>query len=439
MKKVIIFAIISLVILIFAFTSFNENIEANSDNQTYLEIVQIKTIDDFGTWKVDFSEPVKIDDNMYNNISIIEVNGNNVPIEIKYANYENTSILIKVKENKIETEIEYILSINQIESVNKNKLKTPFSKNFKLSRKPITILSLNKVNDYEWEAKFDQEVLIGSKTNENIKIYNSNKKLINKEIVYKDDNKDTLIIKINKDQLRINEEYTISISESINNKWDSILSNRTKEKFKVDKIEIDEELGLGKVETQRVSNDRDYEWYIDQLDTGDNYKNNGGLTTALMAAKWAIKDKEFTVDDARRLYYPGGDKWDIYTIEGYLNSNKIETKLIEELTITTLKKLIEDGNIAILNVDCKKIPFNSNDNNVVNRFDNTLKENFIVVKGYRVVDGKLYFEIYDPYSLGRKYKNGLVKGRDRYYSGESLISAYNALEGKGIIVMNSSK
>lgn len=437
MKKVVIFIIISLMLLIYTVINVSENAEVDSDNQTYLEITQIRTIDDFGTWKVDFSEPVKIDENMYNNISMIEVNGNNMPIEIKYANYDNTSILVKVKENKIETEIEYMLSINQIESVNKNKLKTPFSKNFKLSRKPITILSLNKINDYEWEVKFDQEVLIGSKTNEKIKVYNSNKKSINKEIVYKDNNKDTLIIKINKDQLRINEEYTIAISESINNKWDSILSNRVKEKFKVDKIEINQELGLGKVETQRVSNDRDYEWYIDQLDTGDNYKNNGGLTVALMAAQWASKDKKFTVEDARRLYYPGGDKWDIYTVEGYLNSNKISTETIEDLTVISLRNIIEDGNIVVLNVDCKKLPFNSNDNNVVNRFDNTLKENFIIVKGYRVVDEKLYFEVYDPYSLGRKYKNGMIKGKDRYYSSEALIGAYNALETKGIVVKNN--
>ena len=46
---------------------------------------------------------------------------------------------------------------------------------------------------------------------------------------------------------------------------------------------------------------------------------------------------------------------------------------------------------------------------------------FIVVKGYRQVDGELYFEVYDPYGFGRTYNDG--KGKDRYYRSEDIYEA----------------
>jgi hypothetical protein len=48
---------------------------------------------------------------------------------------------------------------------------------------------------------------------------------------------------------------------------------------------------------------------------------------------------------------------------------------------------------------------------------------FIVVKGYKVVDGKVFFETYDPYSLSRSYVTGGLKGKDRYYSSANLATA----------------
>jgi hypothetical protein len=45
---------------------------------------------------------------------------------------------------------------------------------------------------------------------------------------------------------------------------------------------------------------------------------------------------------------------------------------------------------------------------------------FIVLKGFRLVDGNLFFEAYDPYSLGNTYTDQSFKGKNRYYRAEDI-------------------
>ena len=50
-------------------------------------------------------------------------------------------------------------------------------------------------------------------------------------------------------------------------------------------------------------------------------------------------------------------------------------------------------------------------------------QHFVIIKGYKVVDDKLYFEIYDPNSWDTRYIDGTPVGMDRYYLADELVEA----------------
>jgi hypothetical protein len=56
-------------------------------------------------------------------------------------------------------------------------------------------------------------------------------------------------------------------------------------------------------------NNRDYNWYVDQFNTGPFSNNNCGPSVAVMSLKWLNKDFKASVIKAREKYYPNGDWW----------------------------------------------------------------------------------------------------------------------------------
>jgi len=185
--------------------------------------------------------------------------------------------------------------------------------------------------------------------------------------------------------------------------------------------------GLGKNLKSERSNNVDYEWYIDQTTTGTYGDTNCGPACATMALKWADQNFNKTTEDARNAYsYVSAELygWYFYTMLFYLSDNHAIFKKVYFLDADNLKSKIDDGNIAILAPDMRFIR-SSNLNNPEWRIDAfwAIKNHFIIVKGYKIVDETLWFEVYDPYSKGLKYKDGTLKGRDRYYRGEDITQA----------------
>ncbi|WP_315070870.1 C39 family peptidase [uncultured Clostridium sp.] len=180
--------------------------------------------------------------------------------------------------------------------------------------------------------------------------------------------------------------------------------------------------GLGKNQTEYISNDRPYNWYIDQGDTGYASDNNCGPSSVTMALQWRDEDFDKTAADARDTYPKDGGWWYTDDVKNYLRLNGAkysENRLSEKL----LKNTLSQGNIAILCIDTTYIPYNSNSEQRVGRFYNYKGGHFIVVKGYRVVDGKTYFETYDSNNWGERYNDDQEKGKNRYYLSKDLMNA----------------
>jgi hypothetical protein len=184
--------------------------------------------------------------------------------------------------------------------------------------------------------------------------------------------------------------------------------------------------GLGKSVSSETSNDVDYEWYIDQSHSGAHSLVNCGPASVTMAIKWFDKSFAKTAEDARDMYHPGGGWWYTNNIIDYLNEHSVTNRTIVLDQISRLKTEIDEGNIVILCLDMFFVDKFKDPEYHINKFYHTNGPgwgHFIVVKGYKVVDGVVLYETYDPYSFDNSYLSGGLKGKDRYYSAANLDAA----------------
>lgn len=192
--------------------------------------------------------------------------------------------------------------------------------------------------------------------------------------------------------------------------------------------------GLGNKITIAVENNRSYNWYFDQGFSGKWSENNCGPAVATMAIKWNNESFKEEVIDARYKIKETGEWWSTNDIKEYLREYNVSYK---ETLITQhdgLIEMIENGSIGILCIDPRVLPYNNKKEDRTGLFYKPGEGHFIIVKGYKIVDDKLYYQCYDPASWGVKYSDGTLKGVDRYYLSTDL---YKAMEKRwnGVILV----
>jgi len=71
-------------------------------------------------------------------------------------------------------------------------------------------------------------------------------------------------------------------------------------------------------------------------------------------------------------------------------------------------------------------------------YNNNVGGHFIILKGYKLVDHELFFEVYDSNSFGTVYNDRSLKGKDRYYRFSDLDKATSIWWDYAIIVSRES-
>jgi len=198
--------------------------------------------------------------------------------------------------------------------------------------------------------------------------------------------------------------------------------------------------GLGKNLHEEISNDVPYEWYYDQANTGELSAVNCGPTAVTMAIKWFNENFTHTPQEARDIYHSSGGWWFTDDIIGYLNKYSVSNYVIALDNVTAISHEIDDGNIVILCVDMYYVKYLNDPDYHINKFYSTNDTgwgHFMVIKGYKNVDGRVYYEAYDPYSMNNSYLDGALKGQDRYYLSSDLDKATNFWWDYAIVVDKS--
>lgn len=200
-------------------------------------------------------------------------------------------------------------------------------------------------------------------------------------------------------------------------------------------------MGLGLTSTKEVHNDVKNEWYLDQAFSGTHALLNCGPTSVTMAIKWADSLFTKTPEDARNRYIPEGGWWYTTDIVKYLNDYSINNKYISLTNMNNLIRELDNGNIAILCVDMYYFSDEVKDRWHVDKFyqANTREwGHFIVAKGYKIVDGKVWYEVYDPYGFRKAYADGSPKGKNRYYKSEEVDQSTTIWWNYAIIISRES-
>ena len=195
-------------------------------------------------------------------------------------------------------------------------------------------------------------------------------------------------------------------------------------------------LGLGKTETEYVNNDKSYEWYINQDNTGKYSNVNSGPAAVAMAIKWTSSSLNKSIEDIRNTYENNGAAWNISTITSYLKSSNINYSSCDDISEDSLKNQLKNGNILIVNLNPQYINYNNSSESKIGRFHVVEGNTYtVVIKGYKVVDGKTYFEIYDSFNNNLNYSDGSPRGKNDYYSASEVL---NSLTSESIhpIVIN---
>jgi hypothetical protein len=217
--------------------------------------------------------------------------------------------------------------------------------------------------------------------------------------------------------------------------------NETTRSVQVPEYSLMRSYGLGKSLGEEVSNDVDYEWYFDQGNSGEHSLVNCGPASVSMVIKWF--DQTFTGKpvDARNTYRSYGGWWYTDDIINYLDDHDVNNRTISLDQFSNLKAEIDEGNIVILCLDMYRVIRAKYPEHHVNKFYDAATEgwgHFIVIKGYKMVDGQLYYEAYDPYSFGLTFPTGGIQGKDRYYSSNDLDGATDSWWDYAIVIDRSS-
>lgn len=181
--------------------------------------------------------------------------------------------------------------------------------------------------------------------------------------------------------------------------------------------------GLGNDLIKYVSNDRDYNWYVNQLNTGVHAYSNCGPASIEMVSRWSDQLSRVTAKNAREKFRPNGGWWYDEDIKGALDLYRIPHETSYITKIDDLISVIESGRIALINNNMSLIPYNSISSERTNRFYSNVTGHYLIVKGYLITDIGTFFEVYDPYTINSRYSDNTPKGKNRYYEAESLIDS----------------
>jgi hypothetical protein len=188
--------------------------------------------------------------------------------------------------------------------------------------------------------------------------------------------------------------------------------------------------GLGHFVNSSVSHDKDYEWYLDQMNTGIYATVNCGPTAVTMAIKWADPSFTKTPVDARAVYEPAGGWWSTDDVDKYLTDNNIPHNIIPlstqaDATGQLMAHQLDNNQILMMCIDMNYVRSSGSADYRVDKFYATTPNwgHFYVVKGYKIVDHELMFEVYDPNSWGLTNNDQTLKGRNRFYRYEDVAAS----------------
>ncbi len=224
--------------------------------------------------------------------------------------------------------------------------------------------------------------------------------------------------------------YTVSTPDyNVSSLWHVIVTNN----------DYTASYGLGNWLTAGLSNNGNSSesFYMEQQHTGTYSDENCGPACAAMALKWYDPRYAGGVEGARSSAVTseidGGTWWYPRDVFNFLYNNGIDAYYwnfdgaSEEGFINTIIDLLEQGNLCIVCLNTGNLTEQTvlNHEYHTNRYYTGGNGHFLLIKGYRIVNGTVWFEVNDPWGIDLKYKDGSYYGENRYYLGSDVATSRN--------------
>lgn len=182
--------------------------------------------------------------------------------------------------------------------------------------------------------------------------------------------------------------------------------------------------------------------YRNQYENTPGPNNNCGPACAAMGFNWGHTSRTLTPEQARS-FDTANAQWTARTVCNCIDMyggvggvrvvgaemtalpfSYTEENVPEKYT-KFLKETIDAGRLVITVVNNADNTYNPNPEQHTHRFYQSTANHILVYKGYRVVDGITWIEVYDPAGSGdtAKYADGSWKGENRYYLATDLAKA----------------
>lgn len=220
--------------------------------------------------------------------------------------------------------------------------------------------------------------------------------------------------------------YTVSNADyTIKTRWRVIVTNN----------DYTARYGLGNFLTEWWSNDGDDPngFYMQQQHTGPYSDVNCGPTCATMALKWRNPSFTGTVEESRNTAVHSeidGKTWwyprDIYNCLHRFGAEDAYYWNFSGATyegfINTICNLLKEDNLCIVCLNNGNITEQTavSKEYHTGRYYTGGSGHYLLIKGYRVVNGITWFEVHDPWGLDLKYSDGTYYGANRYYLGSEV-------------------
>ncbi len=178
-----------------------------------------------------------------------------------------------------------------------------------------------------------------------------------------------------------------------------------------------------------VSNNKDYEWYMDQNSTGKYHSDNCVPTCTAMILKFLDSNSKDTGESLRNEYVVDGKGWVPDIMLDALKKRNIKYVAYNfkhgYMSDMPIRKYIKDGYIGMFFSDMTKIAgFNRNTPKLgKSHNDPKVVRHTFIVKGYKYINNELYFEVYDPDSANLRDKSGQLIGKNRYYKASEVTNS----------------
>lgn len=182
----------------------------------------------------------------------------------------------------------------------------------------------------------------------------------------------------------------------------------------------------------------DYSPYCNQYENTPAPNNNCGPACAAMAVNWGHTRAKMTPEMARS-FNTAQSQWNPGNCRDCINMYgggtvhaapvnlpfHYEDEQVPELYARFLKETIDAGKMVLTVLNNGDNTYNANPGQHTHRFYQSNANHIMLYKGYRVVDGVTWIEVYDPAGAGSdaKYADGSWKGENRYYLATDLAKA----------------